>query len=978
MSIGMRILLPRRHAGIKIAILLSLLFSVSLCQAQNPIVLENANTGNPISEWGVPDFRDPNISGFATEISVNRGNTVHFKVTVAGGAGYTIKIYRLGYYNGNGARLITNLGSFTGTVQPTGIADAVTGSLDCGNWSESASWAIPGTAVSGFYIAKLERTGGGSNHIIFVVRNDAGTADLFFQTPDATWQAYNGYGGNYLYSGVTTYPSGHAVKISYNRPFFVYNSGFLTDNRESDWYMNAVYPMIRWLERNGYDINYTTSVETARNGNLLLNHKVFVSTGHDEYWSKEQRENVEAARAAGVNLAFFSGNEVYWKTRWEADASSNAFHTLVCYKEGALGDGTTAESTCGTKCDNTSTVWTGLWRTGAAYDAGRPENALTGQASWDGTPGAIEVPSEYKKLRFWRNTTIAALADGQVATLAPNTLGHEWDWEQYKTDYPLGRITMSKTTLNNHVHKLSLYKDASGALVFGAGTIQWSWGLDGAHAGGTATISNDMQQATVNLFADMEVQPGSLQSDLLPASSSTDNLAPTSLITTPLTGTTVSSGSNVTITGTATDAGPGVVAGVEVSVDGGTTWQIADITDADNTVSYTFTWPTTSQGTKTIKVRAFDDSGNIEAVGVSTTVTVGMPVCPCSIFVSTDVPAPTATNLLDPSGSIEVGVKFKSNTNGYVIGMKFYKSTLDVGTHLGTLWTTAGVQLAQATFTSESASGWQQVLFSSPVSITAGTTYVVSYHSPTGRYAGTTPFYGTSFDRGPLSAIATSDPDGPNGVFTYSPSTIFPNQFFNATNYWVDAVFATSLILPVELVDFTAHAENKDVKLVWTTSSEQNNRGFEVQRSNGGSDWKPLGFVNGAGTTTIETSYSYFDRDITPGIYNYRLKQVDIDGRFKFSKVVTVSINTKAVLYQNYPNPFDGTTTIRFDLDQRDKIKLSVFDGQGRLIAVLADGVKPAGTHTVQFDGRGQSSHLYYYKLETESSGAFTKKLIVR
>ena len=112
-------------------------------------------------------------------------------------------------------------------------------------------------AVSGLYIAKLERTGGGSNHIVFIVRNDASNSDLYLQFPDATWQAYNGYGGNSMYDGTTSWPSGHAVKVSYNRPFFPYNSAFNTDGRGADWYMNNEYPMIRWLERNGYDVTYT-------------------------------------------------------------------------------------------------------------------------------------------------------------------------------------------------------------------------------------------------------------------------------------------------------------------------------------------------------------------------------------------------------------------------------------------------------------------------------------------------------------------------------------------------------------------------------------------------------------------------------------------------------------------------------------------------------------------------------------------------
>jgi hypothetical protein len=507
-----------------------LLFSIfyvfvltSFSFAQNAIVTENANAGNPISEWGVPDFRDNRIAGFATKMSLNRGQTVRFKINVQSGATYTIKIYRIGYYGGNGGRLMQDLGTFTGTVQPNGITNTTTGMLDCSNWSESASWAIPSNAVSGLYIAKLERTGGGSNHIVFIVRNDASASDVYFQFPDATWQAYNGYGGTSNYDGTTSWPSGHAVKVSYNRPFFPYNSLFNTDGREADWYMNSEYPMIRWLERNGYDVTYTSCNDVNNNGNRLLNHKIFISNGHDEYWSKGMRDNVEAARNAGVNLAFFSGNEVYWKTRWESNDGTED-RTLVCYKEGTMADGTINERACGSKCDVSTSEWTGLWRMGANYDAGKPENALTGQLSWVEYPSQIEVPDFYKKLRFWRNSSVANLTAGQTAALGINTLGYEWDYEQpaFASSNAPGRMTMSSKTVNSLTHKLSLYRHSSGALVFGAGTVQWSWGLDGNHWGGSTTVSPEMQQATVNLFADMGVQPGTLQSGLTSAVKSTD------------------------------------------------------------------------------------------------------------------------------------------------------------------------------------------------------------------------------------------------------------------------------------------------------------------------------------------------------------------------------------------------------------------------------------------------------------------------
>ena len=364
-----------------------------------------------------------------------------------------------------------------------------------------------------------------------------------------------------LYTGSTSYPNGHAAKVSYNRPFITRNGGGGGGAME-DWFMNAEYPMIRFLERNGYNIAYTTDVDMDRDATPLTpaKCKIIISSGHDEYWSLNERNKFENARAAGVHLAFFSGNEVYWKVRYE-----NSNRTLVCYKEGTLG-----ENVCGNKCDPTS-AWTGLWRDGAAYDAGKPENALTGQISWSDVTSAITVTGAFKTLRFWRNTSVANLAANGSVTFTAGTLGYEWDFQQYPEANPHGQISLSTQTVSGKVHKLSLYRHSSGALVFGSGTVQWAWGLDNIHDRGSAAATVAMQQATVNLFADMGVQPGSLMSGLTLATASTDVTAPVVNITSPANGATLTSNSPVTISGNASDVG-GVLVGVEISVDGGTTW----------------------------------------------------------------------------------------------------------------------------------------------------------------------------------------------------------------------------------------------------------------------------------------------------------------------------------------------------------------------------------------------------------------------
>jgi hypothetical protein len=244
---------------------------------QNPIEAENCLPGNPTSTWYIAGSGSPNIQGFTTDISVNAGQTVFFKV-MTNALAYRIDIYRIGYYQGNGARLVATVlpSALLPQNQPSCVTDSATGLTDCGNWAVSASWAVPSTATSGIYFARLVRLDTGEvAPVVFIVRNDSSHSGILFQTSDATWQAYNDYGGNSLYKGN---PAGRAYKVSYNRPENAWTA-------QLSWVFNAEYPMVRWLEANAYDVTYFTDVDTDRNGTLIPQHKVFMSVGHDEYWS---------------------------------------------------------------------------------------------------------------------------------------------------------------------------------------------------------------------------------------------------------------------------------------------------------------------------------------------------------------------------------------------------------------------------------------------------------------------------------------------------------------------------------------------------------------------------------------------------------------------------------------------------------------------------------------------------------------------
>ncbi|NEH77018.1 DUF4082 domain-containing protein [Rhizobium ruizarguesonis] len=760
--------------------------------ASNAIVLENQKQGNPESEWGIDGAGSTNIEGFATDISVDNGKTVSFKINT-NSTNYRIDIYRLGYYGGMGARKVATMQHTGLQTQPNPLRNATTGTVDAGNWAVSASWTVPDDAVSGVYIAKLVRQDGtsGENQIPFIVRDDASQSDIVFQTADETWQAYNGWGGANLYGGngpATGQGAGRAYAVSYNRPIAT-RGGVGTYAGPQDYLFGAEYAGIYWLEQNGYDVSYMSGVDADRYGSLLLNHKTYIDAGHDEYWSGQQRTNVEAARDAGVNLMFWSGNEVYWRTRWgnAYSADGTPYRTLITYKETWGPPGTSLDP---------SNEWTGTFRdprlSPPAIGGGNPENSLTGQLFKVDDVGnnlaAITVGYDDANLRFWRNTSVANLQPGQTATLTKNYLGYEWDEASDNGFDPAGLVKLSSTTLPvstylldygnttgdaTATHNLTLYRAPSGALVFGAGTVYWTWGLSNNHDNEATATDPRVQQAMVNLLADMGIQPGTLQSGLTAGTASSDHTAPTSVITVPATATV---GSAVTITGTATDTGGGVIAAVEVSTDNGASWHPA--TGDEN---WTYTWSPQTAGTYTIRSRAVDDNVNLETPSAGRTVTVSGPSY-TSLFGSA---TPAVVNTNDTS-AVELGVKFQTSVAGTITGIRFYKGDLDTGTHTGSLWSNTGTKLATLTFTNETASGWQTAYFTSPVSLTVGQTYTASYHTNSGHYSTTISYFTSNVTSGSLTAPASG-----NGVYTYGSASLYPTSTYQSTNYWVDVMFTT-------------------------------------------------------------------------------------------------------------------------------------------------------------------------------------------
>jgi Abnormal spindle-like microcephaly-assoc'd, ASPM-SPD-2-Hydin len=471
----------------------------------NAIQTENSNPGTP----GWNDFsavlNDTTLSGYGSKISVNHGDSIDFYVTTTSSS-VSIDIYRTGYYGGVGARKLASLGSFPGVQQPIPTPDPKTGIISC-NWTKTTTLNIPSNWVTGVYLAKLTDSKGDSSFIFFVVRNDGGHEAIDFQTSVTTYEAYNTWGGTSLYNNNTNgkiYPYPHATKVSFDRPF---NPG---DSNGAGHYLFYEYKFVYWAESQGFDLTYTTDVDTDTNVNPLTNHKAFLSVGHDEYWSKGMRDNVQNAINAGVNAAFFSANSVYWQIRFEPNAAGVPNRVEVGYKD-------FAEQTDPPGPDpqwnvNNALVTT-TWRDPVVN---KPENGLMGVMYEEQVNQSY--PFVVKNASNWVYTGTGFVDGSSVAGI----VGYEYDkvWNNGATPSGLTILGNSPVVGNegvgNSVSNATIYKAASGAWVFAAGTIQWSWGLANiqsntyANAGIQQMTANILNAFTTGFIPSVNVSPTSL------------------------------------------------------------------------------------------------------------------------------------------------------------------------------------------------------------------------------------------------------------------------------------------------------------------------------------------------------------------------------------------------------------------------------------------------------------------------------------
>jgi hypothetical protein len=453
----------------------------------NPIILENQQPGTSDWIWLNPgDDGTGQIKGYGSTTSVKQNENITFHISVNPAQTYTIDVYRMGWYGGLGARHRLRIGPLVGVQQPPCEPDPNTGMIAC-NWAPAHTLTIPSDWTSGIYAAKLTNAQGYQNFVMFVVR-DGRPAAFLHQSPVTTDHAYNNYPndgrtGKSLYNHNSFGPNTlagepRAVKVSFDRPLS--DSGFSTS------LINWELSLVRWIERSGYDVTYSTNLDIHTNGGELLNHKAFFSVPHDEYWSKEMFDAVAFARDSGVHLAFFGANSAYTQVRFEPSAAGVPNRVMVCYRYPFL-DPMNPGPTTTTEFRKPPVRRAEQTLVGVQYSdiLSNIDYVVTNSAHW-----------VYAGTGFTDGDKVTGIVGYEADAYMPNFAAPDSANHTLLSRTPF--IDLNGVTKDFHS---SIYQAPSGAWVFGSGTMSWSWALDSLpFRFATNRVDARIQRATANIL----------------------------------------------------------------------------------------------------------------------------------------------------------------------------------------------------------------------------------------------------------------------------------------------------------------------------------------------------------------------------------------------------------------------------------------------------------------------------------------------
>jgi len=431
------------------------------------VFFENGLPGNA----GV--FTQPHgtgVSAYAIPTSVDVEGIVSFAVSTVSPT-YSLDIYRVGWYGGIQGRSVWSAHNLDGHNQgvwlpktfgvtdcPTCRYDDRTGLLEP-HWATTYSVHIPSSWISGNYLARFTTPAGDISFAWFVVRDDHHYSEILAIMPLNTYQAYNNWGGKSLYPSNSFGPAtmqigqfaGAATQVSLERPYANWDPGDIRHD----------FQTIAFLERHGYDVGYATSIDVDRDSRMLQNHRILISVGHDEYWSRTMRDRVEAARDHGISLIFLGGNDVFWQVRYGGGAENVERTVLICYRYASLDPLAKSHPSDATVHFSDEPL-------------SRPSTTLTGTIYTDPTLQEAAPWVVAPTAPAWLLAGTRLVAGGAIADL----VGRECDRFDPTYPYPSTLVIVSSSPVvkvggaRTHCDTV-YYQVPSGAQVFSAGT--WSW-----------------------------------------------------------------------------------------------------------------------------------------------------------------------------------------------------------------------------------------------------------------------------------------------------------------------------------------------------------------------------------------------------------------------------------------------------------------------------------------------------------------------
>jgi sugar lactone lactonase YvrE len=443
---------------------------------------ENTLPGTTTYELVEP-ANDHELEAYTSAVSAMAGDTLEVRVNVSVDSEVSWALFRLGYYQGLGAREVAHGEQVHVEPQPDCPVDSQTGLVEC-QWATAFGVTIGVDWVTGYYLFKLTRADGFETTVPFIVREAKPVALALVQASTNTWQAYNRWGGTSLYHD--------ARKVSYDRPYD-------TTDPPGQIFAHEMY-LMTWLEQRGIDVAYTTNVDVDREPSELDTRKLFVASGHDEYWSLGERQTLDRARDDGISLAILSANTGYWRVRLEASSSGVDRRIVTCYKS-ATDDPVQDQP------DTTA-------RFRDSPDA-QPENELTGVLYQVGDYPNGTLPLYVADANHWLFAGTGVKTGERLAV----ALGGEWDEPAHDSREPSGvDVVLSSPAIDQTGHVTSaaaaVYEPTDHSFVFSAGTEEFAHALSEPHAS-----SPRAERMLDNILARAGVEDPSPTPDLAPTPS---------------------------------------------------------------------------------------------------------------------------------------------------------------------------------------------------------------------------------------------------------------------------------------------------------------------------------------------------------------------------------------------------------------------------------------------------------------------------